>query len=71
MPGEISLQSSQVMKYLRLVMVEDQDDPDLDTKPLGVRFIEIVGCPGKDDLESCTGNYTRLATDGKTYRHIG
>ena len=60
-----------MLKYVRLVMVENQTDPDLDSKPLGVRFIEMVGCPGKDNLENCEANSPRLATDGKTYRHIG
>ena len=59
------------MKYVRLVMIEDQTDPDVDSKPIGVRFLEMVGCPGKDDLEACTGNFNRLSTDGKAYRHIG
>ena len=59
------------MKYIRLVMIEDQTHPDVDSKPLGVRFIEMVGCPGKDDLETCKENSPRLATDGKAYRHIG
>ena len=70
-PGEISLEATQVLKYIRLVMVEDQTDPDLNTKPLGVRFIEMSGCPGKDDLEPCSESFTRLSTDGKAYRHIG
>ena len=70
-PGEIFLESSQVVKYVRLVMIEDQTDPDVDSKPIGVRFLEMVGCPGKDDLETCAENIPRLSTDGKAYRHIG
>ena len=71
MPGEISMVSSQVLKYVRLVIIENQTDPDVDSKPVGVRFLEMSGCSGTDDLESCTGNLTRLSTDGKAYRHIG
>ena len=52
-------------------MIEDQTDPDLDSKPIGVRFLEMVGCPGKDDLETCAETFPRLSTDGKAYRHIG
>lgn len=52
-------------------MVEDQTDPELDTKPLAVRFIQMFGCPGKGELETCTGTSLRLSTDGKAYRHIG
>ena len=63
--------SSQVLKYVRLVFIEDQTDPDADTKPLGVRFIEMAGCPGVDALETCLPSFTRLSTDGKAYRHIG
>ena len=46
-------------------------DPELDTKPLAVRSIQMFGCPGKGELETCTGTSLRLSTDGKAYRHIG
>lgn len=65
------METSQPMKYLRLVMLEDHTDPDLDTKPLGVRRIELFGCPGKGDPEPCGDTQVRLSTDGKAYRHIG
>ena len=65
------METSQPLRYVRLVMLEDQTDPELDTKPLGVRFIQMFGCPGKGELETCTGTSLRLSTDGKAYRHIG
>ena len=70
-PGEISLESSQTLRYVRLVMIEDQTDPDLGSKPIGVRLIEMVGCPGEETMEACREKSPRLATDGKAYRHIG
>ena len=63
--------SSQVLKYVRLVFKENQTDPDADSKPLGIRFIEMSGCSGVDDLEICSESFTRLSTDGKAYRHVG
>ena len=63
--------STQVLKYIKLVFIENQTDPDLDSKPLGVRFIEMSGCPGEDELETCSAISTRVSTDGKAYRHIG
>ena len=65
------MMSSQVLKYIRLVIIENQTDPEADSKPVGVRFLEMSGCPGEDDLETCSANYTRLSTDGQAYRHIG
>ena len=65
------METSQVIKYVRLVLIPDQSDPDADSKPLGVRFIQMFGCPGTGDLEPCTDNSIRLSTDEKAYRHIG
>lgn len=71
-PGTITLNTPRELKYFKLVMIEDFSSDEVSSKPLGIRSVQLYGCPLGKVYENCTDKApTRLSTDVKGYRHIG
>lgn len=71
-PGAILLNPPKELKYFKLVMIEDLSSNEVSSKPLGIRHVQLFGCPLGAEYENCTENApTRLSTDVEGYRHIG
>ena len=56
--------------------MDDPAAPDAEEKPLGVRYMELYGCPLEDaqadcgDTPSLLGG-TKVSTNNTSYRHVG
>ena len=71
-PGTITLNPPSVLKHFKLEMIEDLSSHEVSSKPLGIRYVQLYGCPIAKEYENCTENApTRLSTDVEGYRHIG
>ena len=70
-PGTLSLISAAEIKYLKLEMVEDMEAADYNLKPLGIKQVEIYGCPTEDTIAECGIHETKVSTNSTAYRHIG
>ena len=71
-PGMLSLVKAVEIKYIRLEFIENGALSDMEKKPLGVRFVELYGCPLETGpLAECGTHWTRVSTNSSSYRHIG
>ena len=71
-PGMLSLVKAAEIKYIRLEFIENGTLSEMESKPLGVRFVELYGCPLETGpLAECGTHWTRVSTNSSAYRHIG
>lgn len=71
-PGMLSLVKAVEITYIRLEFIENGTLSDMEKKPLGVRFVELYGCPLEaGPLAECGTHWTRVSTNSSAYRHIG
>ena len=70
-PGTLSLISAAEIKYVKLEMVEDTEAADYNLKPLGIKQVQIYGCPTVNTIDECGVHLTKVSTNTTAYRHIG
>ena len=71
-PGMLSLVKAVEITNIRLEFIENGTLSDMEKKPLGIRFVELYGCPLETGpLAACGTHWTRVSTNSSAYRHIG